>query len=230
MIKFGLGEISAVDSPAQTPALATIAKRDPAAELRGALLKLHDLTANCEKRAVHDLVTKTDSPAADLRLLARQLSERVKEEIDVLLAVIGDATGATGAEALRAMEATTHGEALLQLKTLAAEIEAALANAPDSLEMPTHHMKRANEMSENLLDKSFYDDFGNVKDPAAALAELRKNHLRSSEAVFKSNDAHEELEKRARKIAAEKGVGFYDAYEIACELDPALAARAVAQG
>ena len=81
----------------------------------------------------------------------------------------------------------------------------------------------------DLLDKSYYDDFGHVRDPAAALEALRREHAPAAPAA-KSEGANDELEKRARLIQGEEDVDFHTAYARACDADPELAARAIAQG
>lgn len=215
MSEFLLHEISFVDRPAQRGATVTIAKASDPAEasvdellaehvpLIDALLQVHDAAPNAEKRGWLLLARSAEDAS---------LAQQAGEEPDLT-----PFAGALRDAARRRLETAEPDEAAL-LK--------AMADLAD--EIITRQGGSAVD-DENTLGKAHYDQFGHVRDPAAALAALREA-MTVPAPLAKANAAHDELEHRARKTAEAEGLSHPDAYAAACDRDPELAKRAVEAG
>ena len=192
MTKFSLSEVSFVDRPAQTSALAEIAKSEGTAgrpsknDLLNSLLAAHDAAPNAEKRGCMILVEKTVGEM-DLEAVVGQVLTYAEERFNHMVADVGAVTGSLDAKA--AVRETAHGQALEEVIELAEQMLDALPS-----------MAKAEVNFERQVRKSH------------ASTEI-DNRLAKQR-------AEERLIKRAKAIQIEKAktgrpLAFLDAYEIA---------------
>ena len=215
MREFMLHEISFVDRPAQRGATARIAKASDPVEasvdellaehlpLIDALLRAHDAAPNAEKRGWLLLARGAEDAS---------LAQQAGGEPD-----LAPFAGALRDAARRSLETAGSDEAALLRAMADLADEIITAEGDSGME------------EENTLGRAHYDEFGHVRDPAAALAALREAAAGPAP-LAKANAAHDELERRALEIADAEGLGHPDAYVAACQRDPELAKRAVEAG
>lgn len=122
MDEFKLGEVSFVDRPAQTSALADIQKNDA---LGTAIAKASEyllVKDRAQSRALaklgEDIAKTIGEPRSTMTALVRMADERLKDLIDGLV----ETTGASRAQAEAAMGSTPLGDQLLRIKELASEM------------------------------------------------------------------------------------------------------------
>lgn len=80
----------------------------------------------------------------------------------------------------------------------------------------------------DMLDKAERDQFGNVKNPAAAFDAMRKAASQTPD-ITKAGTANARLDGLAKALADGEGIGFYEAYDRVSSENPELLAEAVAE-
>ncbi|MFN3213017.1 MAG: hypothetical protein ACE37M_07930 [Henriciella sp.] len=110
-------------------------------------------------------------------------------------------------------------------------VEAARTEALTILEGKENGMQKSlngGPTAESVLDGAERDQFGNVKDPGATLAAMRKA-ASAGAPIRKSGEANERLETLAKSRAEKDGIDFYDAYHRVGAENPELLAEAVTE-
>lgn len=110
-------------------------------------------------------------------------------------------------------------------------VEAARTEALDILqgkENGMHKSSNGGPTAETVLDGAERDQFGNIKDPDATLAAMRKA-ASAGAPVRKSGKAGERLDALAKSRAEKDGVDFYEAYDRVSADEPGLLAEAIAE-
>lgn len=95
-------------------------------------------------------------------------------------------------------------------------------------ENEVHKSSNGGHTAESVLDSAERDQFGNIKDPDATLAAMKKA-ASAGAPIQKSGSANEQLENLAKFRAEKDGIDFYEAYDRVCADEPELLAKAVAE-